>query len=106
MNKINSMHRKAGSSSHLHPESFPSLTSPIKSDTNRETKGNFFNRIPSPLISIHPLLVHMVGIDVYPNSHLSFPSSHKLFILKHDENNTKITSKVLLLTRQWGGFSG
>jgi hypothetical protein len=70
------------------------------------TKGNFLNSIPSPLNSLCSQLAHMVGIDVYPNSHLSFPFSHKLFILSHSENNTKITSKVLLLTRRWGGFSG
>ena len=105
MIKINLMHRKAGILSHLSPLFFPSLTSSVKSDTNRKTKGNFLKLIPSLLIGLHSLLVHKVGIDAFLNSHLSFPFSHKLFILSYNENNTKITSKVLLLTRQWGVFS-
>lgn len=104
MNKIHSIHCKTGFFSSP-PKFFPSLTSNVKSDTNRGTKGNFLNSIPSPLFSLCFLLVHMAGIDVYPNSHLSFPSFLKLFILKHNENNIKITSKVLLLTRRWGVIS-
>ena len=74
MNKIYSSFCKIGGFSSP-PEFSPNLTSTVKSDTNRETKGSFLNNIPSPLISLCSLLVHMVGIDVYPNSHLSFPSS-------------------------------
>ena len=103
MNKIYSSFCKIGGFSSP-PEFSPNLTSTVKSDTNRETKGSFLNNIPSPLISLCSLLVHMVGIDVYPNSHLSFPSSQN-YNKNSIDNNTIITSKVLLLTRQWGEIS-
>ena len=79
MNKIHSIYRKTRVLSQLPLEFFPSLTPPITSDTNMGTKGNFLYRIPSPLISLCSQLAHMVRIDVCPNFHLSFPSSHKLF---------------------------
>ena len=121
MNKINSMHRKTGFSSQIPPEYFPSLTSSVKSDTNRETKGNFFNRIPSPLICLYSLLVHSrAGFNYKPLKSALLTPNHiytfgrfleislpirKLFMQNNSENNTIITSKVLLLTRRWGGFS-
>jgi len=104
MNKIHSLLNKAGVFTSP-PGFFPSLIFSVKSDTNMETKGSFLNSIPSPLISLCSQLVHMVRIDVFPDSHLSFPFHHKLFILSRNENNTIITSKVLLLTRRWGVFS-
>jgi len=89
MNKIYSTFCKAGI---LSPTS-PSLTSPVKSDTDRDS-GFLLYRFSS---IIQSLLDHMVGIDVYPNSHLSSQNSI--------DNNIIITSKVLLLTRRWGGIS-
>jgi hypothetical protein len=65
MNEIHSMHRKAGFSSHVPPEYLPSLTFSIKSDTNMGTEGNFFDSIPSPLVSSQ--LDHIVGAGSPPS---------------------------------------
>jgi hypothetical protein len=96
------MHCKAGFSSHP-PEYLPSLAFSIKSDTNMGTEGNFFDSIPSPLVSSQ--LVHKVGVGTWTFLNLPHPVLQN-YNENSIDNNTIITSKVLLLTRQWGGISG
>lgn len=99
MNKIYSTFNKAGVFTSP-PGFFLSLIFSVKSDTNRDS-GFLFTCIS---FLIHSLLDHMVGADTRASFNLPHPilqNCNKNSI----DNNIIITSKVLLLTRQWGGIS-